>query len=115
MNGLNNTSFSGSVSGSPNQHTGLPSGRGSSSEPVNVTTTFGSETTSEGIPTDGCGKTIGCLRFQSGCSGSSCDFVATYKYEMTTKVVTFEMFGKNADWAAIGFSDDDKMVRKNTL
>jgi hypothetical protein len=38
--------FLGSVSGSPNQHSGSGSGRGSTSELVNVTTTFESETKS---------------------------------------------------------------------
>ena len=65
----------------------------------------------QGIQTDGCGKTIGCLRYQSDCSGSSCDFVVTYSYQPTTNLVTFDMFGKSAEWVAIGFSDDKKMVR----
>jgi hypothetical protein len=68
----------------------------------------------QGISTDGCGNTVGCLRFQSRCSGSSCQFVATYKYQPSTNLVMFEMFGKNADWVAIGFSDNKEMVWRNT-
>ena len=64
--------------------------------------------------TAGCGETIGCLRYKSGCSGSDdCEYVATYSYQPATKIVTFELFGKNAEWVAIGFSDDKEMVREN--
>jgi hypothetical protein len=64
----------------------------------------------QGISTDGCGKTVGCSRSPSDCDGTGCDFAITYRYEPTTGIVTFEMFGKNADWVAIGFSDDKLMV-----
>ncbi|CAB4003782.1 Hypothetical predicted protein, partial [Paramuricea clavata] len=93
-------------------HSRKESRRGASPQRVDlkISSDIGKEEPNEGgISTDGCGKTVGCLRFASGCSGSSCEFVATYKYQPTTKLVMFEMFGKNADWVAIGFSDDKEM------
>ena len=64
----------------------------------------------QGISTDGCTKTVGCLRFPSGCSGGSCDYAATYSYNSSTNLLTIEMFGKDAAWVALGFSDDQRMV-----
>ena len=108
-----------SADGNIGYHTQEESYRGASPQRVDLKTALnmGKEEPQPqgGISTDGCGKTVGCLRYQSGCSGSNCDFVATYRYERTTKVVTFEMFGKNADWAAIGFSDDNQMPNSDSV
>ena len=62
------------------------------------------------ISTVDCGRTVGCLRSELGCNGTDCDYAATYIYQPSTKVVTIEMFGKGADWVAIGFSDNQAMV-----
>ena len=62
------------------------------------------------ISTVGCGRTVGCLRSESGCDGTNCDYAATYIYQPSTKVVTIVMFGKDAAWVAIGFSDNQAMV-----
>ncbi|XP_028404491.1 uncharacterized protein LOC114527093 isoform X1 [Dendronephthya gigantea] len=110
----------GSVSGNPKQHARSASGRGVSDGRVNVTN-VGEDVEKEkpddkgGISTSGCGKTVGCLRYKSGCSGSSCEFVATYSYQPATKIVTFELFGKVAEWVAIGFSDDQKMANTDSV
>ncbi len=62
----------------------------------------------DALATEDCGKTVGCLRYPSGCSGTDCAYIATYRYQDDN--VTFEMFGKDADWVAIGFSDSNVMV-----
>ena len=59
--------------------------------------------------TDGCGESKGCLRIPSGCTQPGCDFLATYQSQ--GEHVTFELYGRDIDWVAIGFNDAKSMVR----
>ncbi|CAB4027497.1 Hypothetical predicted protein, partial [Paramuricea clavata] len=81
--------------------------RGVSAYHVNLTRNVESRSASDALAADGCGKTVGCLRYPIGCSGTDCSYMATYRYQGGH--VNFEMFGKQADWVAIGFSDNDEM------
>ncbi|XP_028404492.1 ferric-chelate reductase 1-like isoform X2 [Dendronephthya gigantea] len=102
-------------------HSSKESHRGASPKPVDLQTAEDialgepDKGVQEGISTAGCGKTMECLRYQPGCNGSSCEFVATYSYQPATKNVTFELFGKNAEWVAIGFSEDDRMPNTDSV
>jgi hypothetical protein len=64
----------------------------------------------QAVTTDGCGTTKGCLREPAGCSGTDCNFFATYSYQQDH--VEFELFGKDSTYVSIGFNDKQQMVNK---
>ncbi|XP_046840955.1 putative ferric-chelate reductase 1 [Xenia sp. Carnegie-2017] len=68
----------------------------------------------ESISTVGCGETKGCLRSLNNCNGNDCDFVATYTLQ-PRNLIQFELFGKDSDWVAIGFSDDQSMPNTHSV
>ena len=69
---------------------------------------FFSSLLQQAITTDSCGKTKGCLRDPAECSGTDCNFLATYSFRQD--LVEFELFGKDSTYVSIGFNDKQEMV-----
>ena len=56
----------------------------------------------------GCGESKGCVRIPSDCKQPNCKLLATYRTQ--GEEVTFELFGRDVDWVAIGFNNVQLMV-----
>lgn len=58
----------------------------------------------------GCGTTMGCFAYPSGCGGNGCRYIVTYQYNSTAQTFDFALKGEDYDYISFGISSDEQMV-----